>query len=404
MTRPFIPFPIFPPYSHWYPNREDELPANLQVAARLNDIDPECQPFTSLWFANHYINWVAHSWNRDTPHLQYQSCIHALEKMLSWSFANGRSLLNWTREDFEQYARFIINPSRDWVISSVQQRFLAAPDLDYKDWPINPAWRLFQGGRGIDSAGGQDLAYSRGKGDKPDKLRELEELAKQAVDSGTPLPTTTQEIDQNIWKREIRRVKLFLDFYLKDVKANRPNVAAAKLDFLALKAPKPLAVISDIELRWIIQELPNLLSTHERHIFEMYLIIGRYTNQPMHIVIGTTVNPGRIDQFSRRSDGRWLGYHATQERYAPVSLEFDETFRNYLHYLNIDEKSPLPATALFPSKDQMSAYDRKKLWVITSRVREQLADVARAANDPAISAAADKFRELTLKVVANRHC
>ncbi|WP_146232202.1 hypothetical protein [Pseudomonas mosselii] len=58
------------------------------------------------------INWIAHNWNPLNSHWQYNTCIQGLEKMLSWSFANDRCLLDWTREDFEEYSTFILNPSR----------------------------------------------------------------------------------------------------------------------------------------------------------------------------------------------------------------------------------------------------------------------------------------------------
>lgn len=60
---PYIPG-RFPSVLSLLPNSENGLPSNLQVTARLNDVDPECQPFTSFWYANHYITWVAYSWNR----------------------------------------------------------------------------------------------------------------------------------------------------------------------------------------------------------------------------------------------------------------------------------------------------------------------------------------------------
>jgi len=41
MTRPFISFSIFPPYSHWRPKYETSFPGNLQVPARLSEVNED---------------------------------------------------------------------------------------------------------------------------------------------------------------------------------------------------------------------------------------------------------------------------------------------------------------------------------------------------------------------------
>jgi len=76
----------------------------------------------------------------------------------------------------------------------------------FRDWPINPNWKLFQSDRAAESS---------------------------------------NEIDENVWKREIRCVTQFMDFYLKDVSANRENVASEKLESLVFKVPVSRGSISD---------------------------------------------------------------------------------------------------------------------------------------------------------------
>lgn len=122
--RPFIPFPIFPPYAHWRPNQEAQLPVNSEVNARLTALDSDFIPFMSTWYAHRYINWIAHNWNYQRPHQLYQNCTVTLEKMLNWSFANEISLLGWTRPDYERYADFIANPDASWAIPGNQARFI----------------------------------------------------------------------------------------------------------------------------------------------------------------------------------------------------------------------------------------------------------------------------------------
>jgi len=39
-----------------------------------------------------------------------------LEKMLNWSFAHDLSLVDWRRNDFENYAEFVLNPPKAWTV------------------------------------------------------------------------------------------------------------------------------------------------------------------------------------------------------------------------------------------------------------------------------------------------
>lgn len=112
MTRPFIPFPIFPPYVYWRPNQLRSFPTNLAVADRLTQIDPAAHPFINIWYVDRYVNWIAHNWGAENPHRQYHSCIMGLEKMLNWSFAHGLSLVDWRRNDFENYAELMSGSER----------------------------------------------------------------------------------------------------------------------------------------------------------------------------------------------------------------------------------------------------------------------------------------------------
>jgi len=155
--------------------------------------------------------------------------------MLNWSFANERCLLDWTRADFEDYAAFIFNPTSAWVAPSKQTRFLGSAAMDFRDWPINPNWTLFQGSRGASSEN-----------------------------------DSSEEIDKNVWKREILCVKQFMDFYLKDIDVSRVNVALKTPKSLVFKRPEARGSISDEVLEW---------------------------------VLGSQSNPGRIDQFTRDGHG-----------------------------------------------------------------------------------------------------
>ncbi|RML35355.1 Integrase protein [Pseudomonas savastanoi pv. glycinea] len=364
MVRPFIPFPIFPPYSHWYPNREASFPSNLQILSRLNELDVATQPFISTWYADRFVNWSAHNWNPATAHLQYRTCTQGLEKMLNWSFANEVCLLDWTHEDFDDYSEFIQNPPPDWEAPGKQTRYLGTPAKDFKDWAINPNWKLFQRNHNSEPSGA---------------------------------------IDKNVWKREIRCVKQFLDFYLKDVRATRKNVADRTPETLVFKEPEPRATITDETMTWMLSALPRLpLSAHDVQVVSMYLVIARHSVRPMWQVLGNLSAPGRIDQFSRNDQGVWQEPHRKTGLPTALPPEFGRAFERYLNYLNIDPGLPLPGSILFSKENSSDALVIKGLWRMILQIREGLADLAQASNSPNIVRAADDIRSLTAAMVSNR--
>lgn len=238
--------------------------------------------------------------------------------------------------------------------------------MDFRDWPINPNWRLFQGARGANS--GAD---------------------------------SSKEIDKNVWKREILCVKQFMDFYLKDVAASRENVALEKPESLAFRPSEARGTISDEVLEWMLRTLPNLpISPHRVRIIAMYLTVARHSVRPMWQVVGGTLGPGRVDQFSRSAQDIWLENHPKTGNPVPLPPTFGRAFDRYLTYLNIDARQPLPASNLFPREDSVGAYDLKGLSRIMCSIRESLADMAKTSDTPNIAQAADDIRRLTAAMVS----
>lgn len=364
MKRPFVPFPIFPPYSHWRSNRESSFVGNLQVLARLSRVAESCQPFISTWYACRFVNWIAHNWSPLNPHKQYNICIKGLEKMLNWSFANDVCLLDWTRADFESYSEVIRRPSSVWATSTIQPRFLFSAVSDFQDWAINPNWKPFQKNRTGESF---------------------------------------EEIDENVWKREIRCVTQFMDFYLKEVSAKRENVALAKLEFLMFKTSQARGTISDGVMEWILSTLPNLpLSTHHSCMISMYLMIARHSVRPLWQVLGTASSPGCVDQFWRDTHGTWLESHPKNGRHVPLPAAFGRAFERHLIHLNIDSRQPLPAAIMFPREDSVGGYDVKSFWCMIVKIRENLAVMAKASDNLTISQAYQDILQLTGVLVSSR--
>ena len=364
MVHPFVPFPIFPPYSHWYPNRETRFPSNLQVLARLDELEVVTQPFISIWYANRFLCWIAHNWTPMGSHAHYHSCVKGLERMLNWSFANRICLLDWTRTDFERYAEFIQNPPPSWKAPGKQVRYLGSPAKDFRDWPINPNWRVFHSRRGAEPA---------------------------------------REMDRNVWQVEIRCVSQFMDFYLKDVCATRKNVAAERLKTLEFRKQEARAEITDEIMDWILDALRSVdLSAHTVHVVSFYLIIARHSVRPLSQVLGNASAPGRIDQFSRNDQGVWHEAHPKTRDPTPLSPEFGRAFERYLNYLNIDPEGPLPASSLFARESSVDPLLGQGLLYMIRSIRERLADLAQLSDSPNIARAADDIRRLTAVMVSVR--
>lgn len=356
MARPFIPFPIFPPYMYWCPSDQPNALANLQVSIRLHEISSVCQPFICTWYTERFISWLAHNWSPLDSHLQYGRRIVALEKMLNWSFANELCLLDWTRADYERYCKFLQSPPRNWTTDSRQPRFVGNPANEFRDWSINPAWALFK---------------VKCVGSDPD-------------------------VERNVTQQEIQCVRQFLDFYLRDVSVNRENVAAKPPESLEFRALKDRGFISDEILSWMLKTIESLdRSVHTIHVISMYLMIARHSLRPMWLVLGNRASPGRIDQFKRNIDGVWQEIQRKGGGFRPLPRAFGQAFERYLNYMNIDAMQPLPALSLFPREHSSGTLDMRALANILRTIREMLADEAKTSDNPEISQAADQIRRLT---------
>ena len=118
-------------------------------------------------------------------------------------------------------------------------------------------------------------------------------------------------------------------------------------------------------------------------------------------MIGSSTNPGHLDQFVLDESGRWLERNADGVGWKRLSVEFDEVFTRYLHYHNIDGSHLLPALPIFPVENARGALGLKKLGVILAGSRETLGQLADASNSAEIRGAARKFRGLTVVAFLN---
>jgi hypothetical protein len=71
--------------------------------------------------------------------------------MLLWSFHTRVPLLDWDEQQVDGFLSFYCDPPVGCTAASVRNRFLEDYSAQFKDWAINPDWRLFRrtpGGNG----------------------------------------------------------------------------------------------------------------------------------------------------------------------------------------------------------------------------------------------------------------
>jgi len=109
---PFVQFPIFPPYRFWLPEVSHPLPMNVEVYARLEEIDPAAQPFTSVYYCHAFLRWYAITAPRRS--FEYNLSVHPLETLLLWSFVKKKPLVELRADDIDEVMRFYVAPPSSW--------------------------------------------------------------------------------------------------------------------------------------------------------------------------------------------------------------------------------------------------------------------------------------------------
>lgn len=143
MVAPFSLFPIFAPYKHWRPSTSTRVVENTHVRHRLEQVDPTCLPFMSVWYCEGFLEFEAQRWSPgQAQHMYAQTCRH-LEQMLNWSFAKGISLLDWDHLDFREFLEFRCLPPVTWCESAIFTKYLPQPGTSFEEWEINERWLPF---------------------------------------------------------------------------------------------------------------------------------------------------------------------------------------------------------------------------------------------------------------------
>lgn len=405
MAVPFTPFPIFAPYEHWKPVGATDVPENLAVRRRLDDVDPACQAYLSILYCSHFLEYSSHRWAPAWAKSLYTQTCRFLEQMLNWSFNAGISLLAWETPHFLQFLEFLCHPPISWCSTASHAKYGGTAVQTFKTRPINERWKLFY--RHIDSAGAA----------KPTR-RDMQRCAKIVRDffdfyiSDTTPETITDKRSANfsdsgssagsVGKAQTTARNTAKNDVTNSHSGNtstsqlRVNCAQAAPTgfFKTLAQSRPLLTHEPHELDWAFQQLmdgvvPILRS--EQILF--YMAIARFSRIKISHVHS-------LSQFQRNSDSGWtfengLPSGAVME----LTPEFSAHLERYLGWYSIDLFEPVPVLPAFPSNDGSISYAPDTLESHLKQFRKRLASAASVCADLAIARAETNFAGMTFTTI-----
>lgn len=365
---PFVFFPIFAPYSQWNPDRGTNTPENAEVNECMEQVFPGAQPFISTWYCLEFLKRSALS---DPSGFDYNGLARSMEAMLLWSFHMRASLLDWDEHQLWGFLNFYVDPPAECTTSSNVTRFIQNNFSPFRDWQINPDWRLFK------------------RINKDGSLRSI------VCESRTRLVT---------------HVRRFFEFYLSVTMSTRENPVGKILRNRGSHLAKAhdLPVLTEHQLDWLF-EFAITCNQSRLHTLDaaVYLAFARYTNFTAKSVIGSHRNTATLDQIRLEKDGGWSFSPTADDilgSWQRLPTPFNRVFEAHLRSLHIDSALPLPAYPLFP---QLNGVDGNGTYVVKEnldRFRVFLAEAARSDEDPEIAEAADSFSKLSYRMVRRSAC
>jgi len=246
--RPFVFFPIFPPYSQWRPDRGTNVPECTAVCDQLENVPADAQPFTSTWYCMEFLTYSAIT---NPSGFRYSLLARSLEAMLLWSFHIQAPLLGWDDAQMHGFLDFFCNPPVGCTAAASRSHYLEDRAAPFKDWVINPDWRLFR---------------------------------RSSNKNGGLIPVT-----RDVFLRMVSDVKKFFDFYLLSTQSARPNpTEGVSRESWGLDRSTSSAILTEKQLDWL---LTDALSSHvhSRHALQVmiYLGLARYTNLTAKQIVGS---------------------------------------------------------------------------------------------------------------------
>jgi hypothetical protein len=366
----FVPFPIFPPYRHWYPSRDGDLPVNIFVRQRLEEIDSALEPLLSYRYCNAYLSQMVHRLTPASLDANYVKIVKSLESMLTWSFANQVSLLDWNENDARNFLDFYTDPPSVWTSTAVHSRFAEVDHTgktSFSTLPFNNRWRCF---------------------------------CRRYDDNGKVISLGRRSLSQN--KSHARG---FFDFYRLAISDPKPNplehVRTVRMSLPPAQIRSP--TLSSYQLNWMFEFAMNCsVPTARSRQVGLLLAFARDTPFSLKTIVGSPINPACLSQFRRANAGTWeylvSGGDEISDWYS-LSPTVSAFFEGHLENVGIDPVETSLGRPLFPQTDPGLGYAADSINEHLVRFRKLLVAAAEIHPDNRIASVAPLFRRLSFQMV-----
>jgi hypothetical protein len=297
---------------------------------------------------------------------RYNEMTRCLEAMLLWSFHTRVSLLDWDEQQVDGFLSFYCDPPLGCSAASVGNRFLEDYSAPFKDWAINPDWRLF---RRIPDGNG-----------------------------------SLNPVSRNAFAGLVFHVKHFFDYYLLSTGSPHANPADGFSSASSgLNWCKSSVVLTERQLDWLLTDALTS-RVHRRQAIQvmMYFGFARYTKLTAKQVVGSPSAQLTLDRLRHETDGDWslsVPSSGVSESWLRLPAPMSPLIEKYLQTRQVDLIRALPNLPLFPQLSGVVGYNYSAISVYVKRIRELVADAALADDDPDIAASADCFRKISFSMV-----
>lgn len=367
--RPFVFFPIIPPYSQWHPGLGTNVPECTAVCEQMEKVSPDAQPFTSTWYC---MEFLKHSALTNPSGFKYTQLACNLDAALLWSFHTHVPLLDWDEQRVLCFLDFYCDPPVGCTAVAAHSRFVEECSVPFKDWAINPEWRLFR-----------------------------------RTPSG---PGLLMPLTRDPCRRLVSNLQHFFDFYRWYTGSRRAN-PAEDASSITRKFPmsRGSAVLTEKQLDWLFTfALSSRVHARQSLQLAVYLGLARYTNLTAKQIIGNFNMGFTLDRLRLESDGDWSLSEALSgvpESWRRLPKPMSPLIQRYLQSRHVDLGRPLPNLPLFTHLNGVDGYKADSVSSNLRLLREPVANAASADSDPDIAASAEAFRKVTFRMVRrSSHC
>jgi hypothetical protein len=361
--RPFIYFPIFPPYSQWRPERGTNVPESIAVCDCLEKVCPDAQPFSGTWYCMEFLKRSAIT---NPTGFRYNELTRYLEPMLLWSFHTRVPLLDWDEQQVDGFLSFYCDPPLGCTAASVGNRFLKDYSAPFKDWAINPDWRLFRRTPGVNRS--------------------------------------LNPVTRDVFLRLVSLLRHFFDFYLLSTGSPHANPADEfSSSSRKLNWSRSSVVLTETQLDWLLTDAltSRVKSRHALQVM-MYLGFARYTNLTAKQVVGSPSEQFTLDRLRHETDGDWslsVSSSGVSDSWLRLPATMSPLIERYLQSRQLDLIRAMPNLPLFPHLSEVDGYKNDSMSNYVEIIRVLVADAARGDDDPGIAVSADCFRKLSFSMV-----